>query len=94
MPTPKSTSTAIPLSIRPPALRPPASAVDPPFEPLLTISEVAAVLRRTKKQTYELTRRARHGSRALPSFRVGKSLLFKLSEIYRWLDEQRERRAA
>jgi excisionase family DNA binding protein len=66
-----------------------ASAVAEPFEKLLTIVEIAEVLRKTPAKVYNLSRRGRQGSRAIPCYRVGKSLLFKLSEVYRWLEQRR-----
>lgn len=60
----------------------------PAPEPILTLEEVAAGLKLKPQTIYELTRR-RKGSRALPSFRVGKFLRFRWSEIEKWIAEGR-----
>jgi len=56
------------------------------YEPLLTKQEVAARLRQTPQTIYSLCRR--RCVNPLPSIKVGKTLLFRWSQIERWLSEQ------
>lgn len=59
------------------------TAVNGQFEPVLTIEEVAKVLKMKPEQVYELTRgRCR---RPLPFLKVGKFLRFRLSSVDKWL---------
>jgi len=60
------------------------------FERLLTVSEIAEYLRLTPHKIYNLTRRRRQGGRALPCYRgIGKHLLFRLSEVAKWVEQRR-----
>lgn len=56
------------------------------YEPLLTKEEVAARLRQEPSTIYSLCRR--RCVNPLPSIKVGKALLFRWSQIERWLSEQ------
>jgi predicted DNA-binding transcriptional regulator AlpA len=57
---------------------------------ILTVREVAALLKMTEGQVYSLTKsrfRARHGeARAIPALRINGNLRFRLSDIEAWLD--------
>jgi hypothetical protein len=58
----------------------------PPAEPdLMTVDEVAALCRSTRKTV--LNRRSR--GLAPEGFRVGRAVLFHRKDVMRWLDEQR-----
>lgn len=56
-------------------------------EALLTVSEVAELLRVPVSWVYERTRR--RGGDRLPHLKVGKYLRFRRAEILGWLNERR-----
>jgi len=56
---------------------------------ILTISEVAALLRISEKSAYKL---AQAGD--LPAFKVGNQWRFRRSELDAWIDSQRRQRSA
>lgn len=55
-------------------------------EAILTIPEVAALLRISEKSVYKLAQ-----SGELPGFKVGNQWRFRRAELYAWIDEQRRR---
>lgn len=62
------------------------------FEPLLTKEEVANHLRISPDAVYELTRPKRNGDRVLPSYRIGRVLRFRLSQVNSWLEKWHDRK--
>lgn len=56
-------------------------------EELLTVQEVADLLKVPASWVYERTRR--RGSEKLPHLKLGKYLRFRLSDIYEYLEELR-----
>ncbi len=54
------------------------------MEELLTVNEVAAVLRMTPKGIYSLV-----SNKKIPYFKVSNRVRFKRDEIMTWLDSQR-----
>ena len=60
------------------------------FEALLTTEEIANHLRISPDAVYELTRPKRNGDRALPSYRIGRVLRFRLSQVNSWLEQRRK----
>ena len=55
---------------------------------ILTVDDVASLLKMTRKQVYGLTKaryRARHGQ-AIPSFKVNGNLRFRLDHVLAWVD--------
>jgi excisionase family DNA binding protein len=58
---------------------------------LLTVSEVAAMLRISKGQVYEMTKkRTRTGevrSNPIPSLRIGSSVRFRKSDVENWIEK-------
>jgi len=60
-----------------------------PDSDLLTVEEAAEYLRCSVTEVYSMTRSRRkaRGLAVLPAHRVGRKLLFKRSEIDRWLEE-------
>jgi excisionase family DNA binding protein len=63
----------------------PASRVSPEPEVLLTVHEVAEILKVPTSRVYERTRR--RGVERLPHLKVGKYLRFRLSEIEQYLEK-------
>lgn len=57
------------------------------IEDLLTVEEVATLLRVPKSWVYERTRR--RGIGKLPHYKMGKYLRFGLREVYAYLDKLR-----
>jgi excisionase family DNA binding protein len=59
---------------------------------ILTIDELAAWLRISKRSVYELTsERGRRASKhPLPIFRFGKSLRFIRADVQMWIDKNKE----
>jgi excisionase family DNA binding protein len=57
---------------------------------LLTIPEVAAILRVRNSWVYERTRRRTRDR--IPGFRIGKYWRFRLSDIHAWVEENRHGR--
>ena len=55
---------------------------------LLTVSELAEVLRTPVSWVYSRTREK--GPRAIPRVRVGKYIRFRLDDVLDWLNEQSE----
>jgi len=55
---------------------------------LLTIAEVADLLRVPKSWIYQRTRR--RGIDRLPHVKLGKYLRFRIPEVHKWLDQYRE----
>ncbi|HUO59329.1 MAG TPA: helix-turn-helix domain-containing protein, partial [Candidatus Acidoferrales bacterium] len=56
---------------------------------ILTVDELAALLKATKTQVYEIARKRyerRHGF-ALRKFYVGNELRFRLSDIEEWIEK-------
>lgn len=63
--------------------RPPVPEALSEAEPLLTVREVAALLRVPTSWVYERTRR--RGSERLPHIKMGKYLRFRAAEIQQYL---------
>ncbi len=61
--------------------------METPFNELMTVSEIAAILKVPVSWVYERTRR--RGIEQLPHVRLGKYLRFSLPEIRTWLEKQR-----
>ena len=61
-----------------------------PDNDLLTIPEVAAILRVRNSWVYERTRRRTRDR--IPGFRIGKYWRFRLSDIKTWVEENRHGR--
>jgi excisionase family DNA binding protein len=61
-----------------------ASQVPQEPEPLLTVREVAELLRVPVSWVYERTRR--HGRERLPHLKVGKYLRFRRADVLGWLN--------
>jgi len=55
---------------------------------ILTIREVAELLKINEKTAYRLTAKGK-----IPGFRVGGSWRFRLSDIDQWIEEQRTTKA-
>ena len=51
---------------------------------LLTVEELATWLRKPRSWVYN-----RLGDLGIPHYKIGNHIRFKLSEVERWLDEQR-----
>jgi len=73
------------------AVAPPV--LEPVFEPVLTLEQVAERLQLKPETVRELLRK-RGNRKPLPSLKAGKFLRFRWSHIERWLDESQERKAA
>ena len=58
------------------------------FDELMTVSEIAAVLKVPVSWVYERTRRP--GIEQLPHVKLGKYLRFSIPEVRTWLQQQRE----
>lgn len=59
----------------------------PDSRPLLTVEEVADLLRVPLSWVYERTRK--HGVDRIPGFRLGKYWRFREADVLAWLDRQR-----
>lgn len=55
-------------------------------EQIMTLKEVAVFLKLTDKTAYRLA-----AERKLPGFKVGGSWRFKMTDIDRWIEEQKEK---
>ena len=62
--------------------------MDAQFDELMTVSEIAALLKVPVSWVYERTRRP--GIEKIPHVKLGKYLRFSVSEVRNWLQEQRE----
>ena len=62
--------------------------MDAQFDELMTVSEIAALLKVPVSWVYERTRRP--GIERMPHVKLGKYLRFSVSEVRNWLQEQRE----
>jgi predicted DNA-binding transcriptional regulator AlpA len=69
-----------------PAVTVPQQVSENSYEPLLTREEVARRLRQKPETIYSLTRR--RCLNPLPAIRIGKSLVFRWSQIEQWLATQ------
>lgn len=58
---------------------------------ILTASEVAAILKISKRQVYEL---AKQEENPIPSFRIRTSVRFRESDVATWLDGLTKKKAA
>jgi excisionase family DNA binding protein len=58
------------------------------FEELLTVSEIAGLLKVPASWVYERTRR--RGTARMPHVRLGKYLRFSATEVKNWLQNLRE----
>jgi excisionase family DNA binding protein len=67
-----------------------AEVADDEREPLVSLQTVADYLGKTPASIYQL----RHRGEFAPGYRVGKTVLFRLSEIDAWLEGRREGSAA
>lgn len=63
-------------------------AMEAEFEELLTVSEIAGLLKVPPSWIYERTRR--RGSERIPHVKLGKYLRFSSSEVKNWLQNLRE----
>lgn len=59
-----------------------------PGNPLLTVEDVAEILRVPVSWVYERTRR--RGMDRIPGFRLGKYWRFREPDVLAWLDRQRD----
>jgi excisionase family DNA binding protein len=66
-----------------------------PIEPsdILTVDELTARLKVSKTYVYNMTKREgrRKSEHPLPSFKMGRFLRFRWSEVSAWLEAQRNR---
>ena len=62
--------------------------MDKTYEPLLTVEELAEVLKVKKSWIYRHTKETGPGT--LPRVPVGKYRRFRLSEVMAWLEEQQK----
>jgi hypothetical protein len=71
-----------------------ASAAMPPVDPsdILTIDEVAAKLKVTRRVVYGLTRV--RSQNCIPHFHVGQALRFNWLSVSEWIQEQTKAKAA
>lgn len=69
------------------------SAVNPDTNDIITVAEVAAILRCQPSSVYNLTRKRakRYKHTPLPVIRLPLGLRFKRSSILQWLDDIEER---
>jgi excisionase family DNA binding protein len=70
---------------KPRPAEPTASSIAATFDAVLTVAEVAAMLKVPKSSIYEWTRFRTHQRVPLPHRKVGKYLRFLRSEIDAWL---------
>lgn len=63
---------------------------------ILTLDELAAMLKAEPKQIYELTRKryGRRGGVPLPKFLVGHELRFRRSDVERWIEQCVQKRSS
>jgi excisionase family DNA binding protein len=69
------------------AIAGPIAAATSEFEPLLSIADVAELLKLPRSWVYEHTRRRGFGR--IPGFRLGKYWRFHRVEVLEWLEKQR-----
>jgi excisionase family DNA binding protein len=62
--------------------------MDTQFDELMTVSEIAALLKVPVSWVYERTRRP--GVEQIPHVKLGKYLHFSMPEVKTWLQQQRE----
>jgi len=62
---------------------------------ILTVDEVAAILKVSRRSVYELTReRGQRGDNPLPTVRLnGKTVRFDRADVMAWIDSKKERAA-